>query len=58
MCNLTILRNKQTNELYGYFYLDLFSRDGKYAHQCVFPIVPSFRTEENVKVITSIFNSY
>jgi Zn-dependent oligopeptidase len=42
--------NKETNEKYGYFYLDLFSRDGKYAHQCVFPIVPSFRTEENVKI--------
>lgn len=27
----------------GYFYLDLFSRPGKYAHQCVYPMIPSFQ---------------
>jgi thimet oligopeptidase len=26
----------------GHFYLDLFSRDGKFGHQCVVPLVPSF----------------
>ena len=30
-----------TNNVYGHFYLDLFSRDGKFGHQCVVPIVPS-----------------
>ena len=31
-----------TSELLGHFYLDLFPRPGKYGHQCVLPIRPSF----------------
>jgi Zn-dependent oligopeptidase len=30
--------------LLGYFYLDLAPREGKYAHQCVVPIAPTYRT--------------
>ena len=30
-----------TNNVCGHFYLDLFSREGKFGHQCVVPIVPS-----------------
>ena len=26
----------------GYFYLDLYPRDGKFSHQCVVPICPSY----------------
>jgi len=37
------VNDKTTGEELGYFYLDLFSRDGKYAHQCVFPVLPSYR---------------
>mmetsp|Transcript_20751 Transcript_20751/g.41096 ORF Transcript_20751/g.41096 Transcript_20751/m.41096 type:complete len:712 (+) Transcript_20751:37-2172(+) len=32
---------KEDNKYMGEFYLDLFPRDGKYGHQCVFPLVPS-----------------
>ena len=31
----------ESNEVCGHFYLDLFSRDGKFGHQCVVPLVPS-----------------
>eukprot|EP01127_Copromyxa_protea_P024493 TRINITY_DN9683_c0_g2_i2.p1 TRINITY_DN9683_c0_g2~~TRINITY_DN9683_c0_g2_i2.p1 ORF type:complete len:709 (+),score=148.03 TRINITY_DN9683_c0_g2_i2:88-2214(+) len=34
-------KNSSEN-IIGYFYLDLFSRPGKYAHQCVYPMIPSF----------------
>jgi len=33
-----------TQELIGHFYLDLFSRPGKFGHQCVVPLAPSFTT--------------
>lgn len=31
----------------GFFYLDLFPRPGKYAHQCVYPLRPSFVDGDN-----------
>jgi thimet oligopeptidase len=31
-----------THDLVGHFYLDLFSRPGKFGHQCVVPLAPSF----------------
>jgi len=31
-----------SQELVGHFYLDLFSRPGKFGHQCVVPLAPSF----------------
>jgi thimet oligopeptidase len=34
--------DKNTHELIGHFYLDLFSRPGKFGHQCVVPLAPSF----------------
>uniref|UniRef100_A0A6B2KZ71 Peptidase M3A/M3B catalytic domain-containing protein n=1 Tax=Arcella intermedia TaxID=1963864 RepID=A0A6B2KZ71_9EUKA len=42
-----------TEEVLGYFYLDLFSRPGKYAHQCVFPITPSFSPGESMEHVKS-----
>jgi Zn-dependent oligopeptidase len=35
------VRDVESSEICGHFFLDLFSRDGKFGHQCVVPIVPS-----------------
>ena len=35
------VRDVVSDEVCGHFFLDLFSRDGKFGHQCVVPIVPS-----------------
>eukprot|EP01126_Amoeba_proteus_P054695 TRINITY_DN6741_c0_g1_i17.p1 TRINITY_DN6741_c0_g1~~TRINITY_DN6741_c0_g1_i17.p1 ORF type:complete len:689 (+),score=144.95 TRINITY_DN6741_c0_g1_i17:437-2503(+) len=37
--------DSENSENLGFFFLDLFSRPGKYAHQCVFPVIPSFINE-------------
>jgi Zn-dependent oligopeptidase len=34
--------NFKKNDLVGHFYLDLFPRDGKFAHQMILPLSPSF----------------
>jgi len=39
----------ETEELLGHFYLDLFSRPGKFGHQCVVPLAPSFVTNDQGK---------
>jgi len=39
--DLYSVHDAESQELCGHFYLDLFSRDGKFGHQCVVPIVPS-----------------
>eukprot|EP00040_Diaphanoeca_grandis_P024012 m.131412 g.131412 ORF g.131412 m.131412 type:complete len:746 (+) comp29545_c0_seq1:104-2341(+) len=36
------VHDSKTNELLGHFFLDLFPRPGKYGHQCVIPIRPSY----------------
>ncbi|KAF9928494.1 hypothetical protein FBU30_002343 [Linnemannia zychae] len=41
----------------GYFYLDLFPRPGKYAHQCVVPLRPSYViSETNERVLPVAVN--
>jgi len=32
----------------GFFYLDLFPRPGKYAHQCVYPLRPAFEDGDDI----------
>jgi thimet oligopeptidase len=40
----------KSNELLGHFYLDLFSRPGKFGHQCVVPLAPSFLRADGTRV--------
>jgi len=40
----------------GFFYLDLFPRDGKYAHQCVYPLRPSYQKDPNHRVTPACAN--
>jgi Zn-dependent oligopeptidase len=42
------VRDVATSEVCGHIFLDLFSRDGKFGHQCVVPIVPSCRVKQAV----------
>jgi thimet oligopeptidase len=45
-----------TGELQGYFYLDLFPRKGKYSHQCVYPLRPSFVKRDGERVFPACVN--
>lgn len=40
-----------TNQLFGYFYLDLYSREGKYCHACVVALQNSSLSSNNVHQI-------
>ncbi|KAJ3678377.1 hypothetical protein LUZ60_002180 [Juncus effusus] len=47
-----------TSDLLGYFYLDIFSREGKYAHSCVLPLQNGCSTSSGTrKVATSLLLS-
>eukprot|EP00804_Cyclotella_cryptica_P009207 CCRYP_019218-RA/>CCRYP_019218-RA protein AED:0.24 eAED:0.24 QI:77/1/1/1/0.33/0.25/4/1423/702 len=45
-----------TGERHGYFYLDLFPRDGKYSHQCVYPLRPSYVKDDGTRVPPACVN--
>jgi thimet oligopeptidase len=40
------VKDTQTQEVCGHFFLDLHPREGKYGHQCVIPIRPSYEPSE------------
>lgn len=43
-------------DLHGYFYLDVFSCDGKYSHQCMYPLCPSYVKEDEMQVLSACVN--
>jgi Zn-dependent oligopeptidase len=50
---IMIIATTEIGKVIGHFYLDLFSRDGKYGHQCVVPIRPSF-VSDNGNFVTPV----
>lgn len=40
------VRDGDSDETLGHFFLDLFPREGKFGHQCVLPIRPSYETAD------------
>lgn len=48
--------DSSTLELQGHFYLDLFPRQGKYSHQCVYPLSPSYVKEDATRVLPACVN--
>jgi len=49
----------QKGENIGFMILDIFPRDGKYSHQCVMPLAPSYidnKNQQNIPVVVIIGN--
>ena len=51
-----VYANEDTSKAAGYFYLDLFPREGKYSHQCVYPLRPSFVSDGDIEVPPACVN--
>jgi Zn-dependent oligopeptidase len=46
----------ETSKTLGYFFLDFYSRPGKYAHQCVLPLSPCFVGKDGDYVVPVVAN--
>ena len=46
----TNTNNKNNNAPLGYFYFDIYPRPGKYSHQCVYPLRPSYTLRNGERV--------
>ena len=51
-----VYANEDASKAAGYFYLDLFPREGKYSHQCVYPLRPSFVRDDEAEVPPACVN--
>ena len=45
-----------TGKVQGYFYLDIYPRQGKYSHQCVYPLSPSYEKKDGGRVLPACVN--
>jgi len=52
------VKDARSGEVIGEFYLDVFQRDGKYGHQCVYPVRGSFSAsgKKYLPAVTNIGN--
>lgn len=50
------VRSASDNSVLGHFYLDIFPRKGKYSHQCVYPLQPSYQTDKGRRVLPACVN--
>ena len=48
--------DSSTLEVQGHFYLDLFPREGKYSHQCVYPLRPSYVKDNGTRALPACVN--
>jgi thimet oligopeptidase len=43
-------------DVLGHFYLDIFPRKGKYSHQCVYPLSPSYTAGKGTRILPACVN--
>ncbi len=41
----------EESDILGYFYFDIFPRKGKYSHQCVYPLRPSYYHQDSKHIV-------
>ncbi|KAL9182303.1 hypothetical protein ACHAXT_012955 [Thalassiosira profunda] len=53
---LSASSDDSAGQVLGHFYLDIFPRPGKYSHQCVYPLSPSYVKEARPRVLPACVN--